>query len=484
MSPTSPGKASKITGDQVASDQPEGWTLADLQDVTVPVPHTKPEAEPLREFRYIDISSISNQTHEIAAIKSFKGADAPSGARRPIRAGDVLFSNVRTYLRNVALVTNELRADLCSTGFTVLRPNGAIEERFLLYSVLTDAFIDAVGEFQTGTHYPAVSDQAVLAQEITLPPFAEQKRIVAKIEDLLARVSASRDHLSEAALILKRFRQAVLAAACDGRLTNGDDSDWEEVCFGDLLIESPQNGIYKPQTAYGRGIYIVRIDDFHDGVLKSLERLKRLRLSPSEVEKYRLSERDVLINRVNSIKFLGKTVVVPILNEPTVFESNMMRCRVDQSRASAKYIGLYLRSPRGSNELRRNAKHAVNQSSINQTDVCEVPVRLPILEDQKKIVRLVEALFKLADTIEIQVEIAAKRAEKLTQAILSKAFRGELVPTEAELARREGRQYETASVLLGRVQSERSVKTKPAPPPRANKSRAYESAKAKRFGLV
>jgi len=79
----------------------------------------------------------------------------------------------------------------------------------------------------------------------------------------------------------------------------------------------------------------------------------------------------------------------------------------------------------------------------------------PPLEEQHEIVQRVEGLFKLADAIEERVAAATLRAEKLTQAILAKAFRGELVPTEAELARREGRDYEPASVLLERIRRER-----------------------------
>jgi type I restriction enzyme S subunit len=90
-------------------------------------------------------------------------------------------------------------------------------------------------------------------------------------------------------------------------------------------------------------------------------------------------------------------------------------------------------------------------------------VPLPSLQEQHEIVRRVGALFKLADAIEKRVEVATRRAEKLTQAILAKAFRGELVPTEAELARREGRDYEPASVLLERLRTERTASDERAP---------------------
>ncbi len=85
-------------------------------------------------------------------------------------------------------------------------------------------------------------------------------------------------------------------------------------------------------------------------------------------------------------------------------------------------------------------------------------VPIPPLIEQQEIIRRVEAMFKLANAVEKQVASATMRAEKLTQSILAKAFRGELVPTEAELARRDGRSYESASELLSRIKSERESK--------------------------
>ena len=94
------------------------------------------------------------------------------------------------------------------------------------------------------------------------------------------------------------------------------------------------------------------------------------------------------------------------------------------------------------------------------------------LAEQHEIVRRVEALFRLADAIDKRVAAATARAEKLTQAILAKAFRGELVPTEAELARREGREYEPASVLLERIRVKATTSAEErAPRRRAKKIR-------------
>jgi type I restriction enzyme S subunit len=90
-----------------------------------------------------------------------------------------------------------------------------------------------------------------------------------------------------------------------------------------------------------------------------------------------------------------------------------------------------------------------------------IAVPTPPLPEQHEIVHRVNALFKLVDAIEARVSAAAARAEKLTQAILAKAFRGELVPTEAELARQEGHDYEPASALLARIRAERDALAAP-----------------------
>ncbi|MBY0231032.1 MAG: DEAD/DEAH box helicase family protein, partial [Gemmataceae bacterium] len=104
----------------------------------------------------------------------------------------------------------------------------------------------------------------------------------------------------------------------------------------------------------------------------------------------------------------------------------------------------------------------VARPTLNLEQLATLPVPLPPLDEQREIVRQVWALFALADGIEAKLAAARKRVDALTQAVLAKAFRGELVPTEAELARREGREYEPASVLLERVRAERAAPAKGA----------------------
>lgn len=180
-----------------------------------------------------------------------------------------------------------------------------------------------------------------------------------------------------------------------------------------------------------------------------------MNVTKSEEKKYAVLPNDIVINRVNSPSHIGKCLLVPPSLCPAIFESNMMRITLSPL-MNPTWVVSFLRSTAGKSLLTADAKWAVNQVSINQTDVGTTPVPIPPHYEQAEIVRRVDALFKLANAIEKRVAAASIRAEKLTQAILAKAFRGELVPTEAELARQEGRDYEAASVLLERIRADRN----------------------------
>lgn len=123
---------------------------------------------------------------------------------------------------------------------------------------------------------------------------------------------------------------------------------------------------------------------------------------------------------------------------------------------TADYLHLRLQHPDFIEFLTHDGMTGSDLPHITGTGVAEFPIPLPPIEEQREIIRRVDTLFKLAAAIEKRVASATRRAEKLTQAILAKAFRGELVPTEADLARAEGRDYEPASALLERIRAERA----------------------------
>jgi type I restriction enzyme S subunit len=200
---------------------PQGWVETTIGAVTTSPAQRQPNVD--ETFFYIDISSIDRDTKRIENPQQLIGKDAPSRARKVIAAGDVLVSMTRPNLNAVALVPGELDGQIASTGFDVLRPNG-VDPRWLFYIVRSADFVAAMTDLVQGALYPAVKSSDVRSYRIQLPPFAEQQRIADTLDRLLARVDASRARLARVPALLKRFRQAVLAAAVAGRLTE----DWRE----------------------------------------------------------------------------------------------------------------------------------------------------------------------------------------------------------------------------------------------------------------
>ena len=119
------------------------------------------------------------------------------------------------------------------------------------------------------------------------------------------------------------------------------------------------------------------------------------------------------------------------------------------------WLAWYLASTEGGQAQFQNLQRGTTKVGLGLDDIRSVAVPFPPVEEQGEIVRRIGVLFKLANAIEKRVTAAAARAEKLTQSILTKAFRGELVPTEAELARLEDRSYEPASALLAKIEAQR-----------------------------
>jgi type I restriction enzyme S subunit len=359
-----------------------------------------------------------------------------------------------------------------------------------------------LAELDTSSAIPGVNRDDIYARVVSLPPLAEQKRIVAKTETLLARVNAARERLAKVPAILKRFRQSVLTAACSGRLTaNWRDSHeiedavvavarlrgarpssadldaefpvkrWRVREMGELASESlpdiPESWVWvhlpelgymnrgrsrnRPRNAphlYGGPHPFIQTGDiaqsggriWHHRQTYSDEGLAQSRLWPAGTICITIAA-----NIANSA----------ILSYPACFPDSVVGLLPDPELCLAEYAEFFIRTAK--EDLSQFAP-ATAQKNINIAILEEVAVPLPALPEQQEIVRRAEALFALADKIETRVQTATARVEKITQAILAKAFRGELVPTEAALARQECRPYESAAQLLARIRAQREYR--------------------------
>lgn len=268
---------------------------------------------------------------------------------------------------------------------------------------------------------------------IPVSPLAEQQRIVDRIESLFAKLDEAKEKAQSVVDGFELRKSAILHKAFTGELTEqwrkvhgvGLDS-WETVLLGNLILSGPQNGLYKPKNAYGSGTKILRIDSFYEGHIETWETLKRLALSDDEVELYKLHLDEIVINRVNSMPYLGKSALVRELPENCVFESNMMRISLDKKRVVPEFIIRYLNSIIGLTELQKNAKQAVNQASINQQDVKNVLVKLPLMDEQFQIIHILESLREKEQQAKAAAESVLSQIDTMKKAILARAFRGEL----------------------------------------------------------
>lgn len=479
---------------------PPGWRWARISDVVQSVGQFNPAAAPEAVYRYVDVSSISNRRFEIDAPKIVTGAEAPTRARQAIQPGDVLFSTVRPYLRNVALIRKETDGDVGSTAFCVLRSNGFVEPGYLFRWTLTKEFFEDLLPKQRGISYPAVRDADVLGQAIPLAPLPEQRRIVAKIEAVFEQSRTARQALDRIPSLLKKFRQSVLAAAFRGDLTR----DWREqnpdvepasvlfertrttrrhkweqdirakgkdprkvkhresnlvdtgglpelprgwlwVPFGDA-VSSMKNGIYKPADVYGDGVPCLRMYNIASGGIVWKD-IKLMRLSTAEVDEYRLLPDDILLNRVNSRELVGKAAVIPQGLGDLVFESKNIRVRVRSGIVEPHYLSYYLLTNQCRKQIELRCKQTVGMATVSQSDIASWLFPFAPFEEQRGIVTKIGAMFAQADAIEGAVEATRRRSEKLEQSILARAFRGELVPQDPN--------DEPASVLLDRIRAER-----------------------------
>ncbi|WP_412497100.1 restriction endonuclease subunit S [Shewanella algae] len=390
------------------SHLPSGWHICIISDVAKVNP-SKITAEPDLVAGFVPISLAPTDFNGQLQFEEKPWGEIQKSYTN-FQNGDVIFAKVTPCFENgKAAIVDDLPNGIGagSSEFYVLRPEqGVISNRLLFALLKTNAFAQNGAENMTGAvGLRRVPRAFVEGFEFPLPPLAEQKVIADKLDTLLAQVETTKARLERIPEILKRFRQSVLSAAVSGKLTE----EWreghslslpKEIKLGKIVSDGPKNGLYKSQSFYGEGIRIIRIDGFYDGEIVDWNNIKRLTLEELEYSKWKLEVGDILVNRVNSIEYLGKSAIVRELPEPAVFESNIMKFRVNPDLAIPEYIVKFLCSTTGLSQLRQNAKLAVNQASINQQDVQNCIVYLPELIEQTEIVRRVEELFAFADSIE------------------------------------------------------------------------------------
>ena len=173
----------EIESDDVPYEIPYGWEWTRIREITSNRGQTVPDCD----FTYIDVTAINKEIGCIEGAKVISASEAPSRARKIVRKGDVLYSCVRPYLLNIAIVEREISpVPIASTAFAVLNGFELVLPRYQWIVLRSPVMVTSVEEKMRGQAYPAINDSDFALLLFPLPPLAEQHRIVAKVDELMA----------------------------------------------------------------------------------------------------------------------------------------------------------------------------------------------------------------------------------------------------------------------------------------------------------
>jgi len=512
----------------LASDLPEGWVEATLDRLLQTVESGSRPKGGVRGIKE-GIPSIGgehldeNGGFRFQSIKFVPHWFFERMNRGRIQTGDILIVKDGATTGKVVLVRDNFPYNpaVVNEHVFICRPPVGVCPPFLFYFLFSKEGQDRILENFRGSAQGGINQSFAPGTVVPLAPLMEQKRIVAKVEQLLARVNAARERLAKVPVTLKHFRQSVLAAACSGRLT----AEWRDRNFGvepaserlrtilaerrakweatelfrmksrgslprkdkwkkkyrgplspsinnlpeldetwtwatidqvtahepNAITDGPFGSNLKTAHYTEVGPRVIRLQNIGDGIFID----EHAHISDEHFEKlakHRIFHGDVIIATLGDP--ITRSCDLPDHIGPAIVKADCIRLKPHHDLAVRRYTA-YTLNDHSTRMRMAEVVHGVGRARLNLREVKAIPVPLPPLVEQHEIVRRVEALFKLADIIEKRVSAATAQAEKLVQAILAKAFRGELVPTEAELARREDRSYEPASALLAKIEAQR-----------------------------
>ena len=434
---------------------PETWTtvpIAEIANVNPPKP--KKDALPASApVTFVPMPAVDANAGAISDPQEKQFSACRSGYTA-FADGDVIFAKITPCMENgKAAVARELRNGLGfgSTEFIVLRPTDAIRAEYLHNYVRQPSFRKKAEAKMTGSVGqkrvpPAFFHQA----EIPVPPLPEQHRIVEKLQALLSHVDACRTRLDKIPAILKRFRQSVLAAACSGRLT--DDWRTENECLWDTAriedldidIQTGPFGSALHRSDYVKGgIPLVNPMHIRDGLIHPDPDFAVGTEKASTLDRYQLRAGDVVLGRRGE---MGRAAAVRSACAGHLCGTGSMFLRSNPATVDSEFLALMLMSHQSVSHF-ESASVGSTMTNLNQGIVKSLEIPRIDTEEQREIVHRVDALFQLADAVEKRYETGRAAVENLTQSILAKAFRGELVPQDPA--------DEPASVLLERIRENR-----------------------------
>lgn len=398
-----------------------GWQSKALGQVLLNTQTVNPALSPEKEFDYIDVSSVCNETYRVRATQRVSGRNAPSRARRLVRSGDVLFATIRPTLKRIAIIPEELDGQVCSTGYFVLRAGNELDNRFLFYSLFSENFMGAMQTLQKGASYPAVTDAEVRAQSITYPPITEQRRIVGILDEAFEGIATAKVNAERSLDCVHKVFESQLSKVF---------SATEELVPLHTLATDITDGDHMPPPKAATGVPFITISNIVKRT-RTIDFTSTFLVSPeyfSALKPNRKPRRGDVLYTVT-----GATLGIPVLVDhdvPFCFQRHiaLIRPRIE---INSEWLNFVMSSPQVFSQATRGATGAA-QKTVSLSVLRSIKVPRQSQTEQFAVAAQLSALFDEKCNLEDVYRRKVAALAELKQSLLHQAFTGQLTAKSAD----------------------------------------------------
>jgi type I restriction enzyme S subunit len=352
---------------------------------------------------------------------SVSGSEIKTKKQQICHAGEFLVAEIDAKVGGFGIVPESLEGAIVSSHYFLFKlDEKSLDRRFLDYFIRTRHFRDQVTA-QGSTNYAAIRPEDVLGYMISLPPLDEQRRIVARIEELAARIEEARELRRRAV----EEMDALKSSAESVFFSKEFNKQWPIMALSD--IADIRAGVTLGRSLCGPTIKLpyLRVANVQDGYL-DLGSIKEIEILESEQEKWQLQDGDILLTEGGDWDKLGRGVVWHSEIKMCIHQNHIFRLRVNPNEFDPEYLCSLIGSAYGKDYFRAASKQTTNLASINQRQLKAFKAFKPPLEEQRRIIAYVDALQSKLDALKRHQAQTAAELDALLPEILERAFRGEL----------------------------------------------------------